>query len=69
MFLVLEMQTSDKVATITTSYDDRKDAESKYHAILSTAATSSVPKHSAILINDDGVTIKHETYFHVTEAE
>lgn len=69
MFLVLEMQTSDKVATITTSYDDRKDAESKYHAILSAAATSSVPKHSAILINDDGVTIKHETYFHVTEAE
>ena len=68
MYIVLEIQTSTTVATIVDSYADRNQAESKYHQILTAAALSSVPKHSAVLMNDGGQTMKNETYIHeVTE--
>ena len=68
MYIVIEIQTSNTVATIVNSYEDRNQAESKYHQILTAAALSSVPKHSAVLMNDEGQTIKSETYIHeVTE--
>lgn len=68
MYIVLEIQTSNTVATIVNSYEDRNQAESKYHQILTAAALSNVPKHSAVLMNDVGQTIKNETYIHeVTE--
>ena len=68
MYIVIEIQTSATVATIVNSYEDRNQAESKYHQILTAAALSSVPKHSAVLMNDVGQTIKNETYIHeVTE--
>lgn len=68
MYIVLEIQTSNTVATIVNSYEDRNQAESKYHQILTAAALSNVPKHSAVLMNDEGQTIKSETYIHeVTE--
>lgn len=68
MFIVLEIQTSTTVATIVNSYEDRNQAESKYHQILSAAATSSIPKHSAVLMDDEGNRIKSECYIHeVTE--
>lgn len=68
MYIVLEIQTTSTVATLVNAYEDRNQAESKYHQILSAAALSSVPKHSAVLMNDVGQTIKNETYIHeVTE--
>ena len=68
MYIVIEIQTSTTVATLVNSYEDRNQAESKYHQILTAAALSSVPKHSAVLMNDVGQTIKNETYIHeVTE--
>lgn len=68
MYIVVEIQTSTTVATLVNSYEDRNQAESKYHQILTAAALSSVPKHSAVLMNDEGQTIKSETYTHeVTE--
>ena len=68
MYIVIEIQTSNTVATLVSSYEDRNQAESKYHQILTAAALSSVPKHSAVLMNDVGQTIKNETYIHeVTE--
>lgn len=68
MYIVIEIQTSTTVATLVNSYEDRNQAESKYHQILTAAALSSVPKHSAVLMNDEGQTIKDETYIHeVTE--
>lgn len=68
MYIVIEIQTSNTVATLVNSYEDRNQAESKYHQILTAAALSSVPKHSAVLMNDEGQTIKDETYIHeVTE--
>lgn len=67
MYIVLEIQTSTSVATIVDSYSDRNQAESKYHQILSAAALSSVPKHSAVLMDDVGETIKMDSYIHETE--
>lgn len=68
MYIVVEIQTSTTVATIVDSYEDRNQAESKYHQILTAAALSSVPKHSAVLMNDVGQTIKNETYIHEVTA-
>lgn len=68
MYIVVEIQTSNTVATLVNAYEDRNQAESKYHQILTAAALSSVPKHSAVLMNDVGQVIKQDSYIHeVTE--
>ena len=62
-FFVIECQTNgDTASTIPVWYADKAQAESKYHQILSAAATSSVEKHGAILLNDDFRTFKRELY-------
>lgn len=68
MYIVLEIQTTSTVATLVNAYEDCNQAESKYHQILTAAALSSVPKHSAVLMNDVGQTIKNETYIHEVTA-
>lgn len=64
MYIVIEIQTSTTVATIVNSYDNINQAESKYHQILTAAAISDVPKHGAVLLNDEGQMINHECYIH-----
>ena len=64
MFIVIEIQVTDQVATIVNSYTDRLEAESKYHQILTAAAVSEVPKHGAVLLNDEGQRINSECYIH-----
>ena len=68
MFVVLEIQAGETIATIVNSYEDRLLAEQKYHQILAAAAVSNVPKHSAVLMTDEGVRIKNEVYVHEVEA-
>ena len=68
-FIVMEIQTSDSVATIVQDYPERPEAESRYHAILSAAAISAVPKHGAIMLTDEGERLKGECYTHIEEAE
>lgn len=69
MFIVMEIQTSEQVATIVNAYDDRNQAENKYHAILSAAAVSAVPKHGAVMLTDEGVRLKSECYIHEEPEE
>ena len=70
MFIVIEIQTSTQVATIVNAYEDRNTAEQKYHMILSAAAVSTVPKHGAVMLTDEGVRLKGECYIHEqTEPE
>lgn len=64
MFIVIEIQVTDQVSTIVNSYTDRLEAESKYHQILTAAAVSDVPKHGAVLLNDEGQRINSECYIH-----
>lgn len=68
MFYVIEIQTNAETgAVIPFTFLDRDQAEAKYHSLLSIAATSQVPKHGAMLFNDDGFVIKAEVYNHGSE--
>lgn len=64
MYIVLEIQASDTIATTINSYEDRNTAESRYHQILAAAAMSTIPHHSAVLMNEVGNTIKSDSYTH-----
>ena len=70
-YIVLEIQaTTDNTSVLHNVYADRETAENKYHTILAFASTSSVPKHSAVMLNERGVWIKGETYTHpITESD
>lgn len=68
MYFVLEIQINNGTGSILPfSFDNQADAEAKYHAILSVAAKPSVDKHSAVLMAENGITLKHESYFHLPE--
>lgn len=63
--IVVEIQkTGDQVAAILTTHTDPNEAEQKYHTVLPYAAVSSVPVHSAVLLDDTGRGVKAETYYH-----
>ena len=66
MFIVIELQTNEnnKTANIVTAYTDRAEAESKFHTILSAAATSQVPTHAAVMLDERGNLEKSEYYRH-----
>lgn len=71
MFIVLEMQKLDEntLAILpANTYESQAEADSKYHAILSVAAVSSVWKHSAVMLNEDGTPMKYDCYVHIPEA-
>lgn len=56
MFIVIEYQTNaeGQTAMLNNAYADSREAESKYHQILSAAALSGLPKHGAIMFTEDG---------------
>ena len=68
MFYVLELQTDQTGAVLVFTYDNLTQAESKFYAILSAAAVSSVRKHGAIILNEDGIMLKHEVFNHTVQA-
>jgi hypothetical protein len=65
-YLVVEMQTSaDGVLShLETVHKTKAEAEQKYHQILSYAAVSNLPYHSAIIISEKGEWIAADTYPH-----
>ena len=69
MFIVIEMQTNNgEVGTIINKFDDINKAYQKYYQILSAAAVSSVPTHTAIILTERGDVVRVEHFEHV-EAE
>lgn len=63
------MQTNgDQTACLNTAYSDRNEAESNYYRVLSAAAVSNVPMHSAALLNEKGNCLKSDFYDHTEEA-
>lgn len=70
-YLVIEIQTNadGTVGNLVYAYDDRNQAESKYHAVLSTAAISALPMHTCDLIQADGVLLARQCYKHDDEME
>ena len=64
MYIVIEIQSNSDgtVGTIVNSYEQRPQAESKYHQILAVAAVSGLPKHGAVMITDAASVIKSYCY-------
>lgn len=68
MFAVIEIQKNGSSAIpLTSLYDNKDDAYSKYHQILAAAAVSTVQEHSAILISEEGNYMFHEKFVHEGE--
>lgn len=67
MYFVLEIQIGETGTILPYAFDNQADAEAKYHSILAVAAKSNVAKHSAVLMAENGITIKQESYFHIEE--
>lgn len=69
MFIVIELQSykDGECGNIVTPFTDRNEAESKYHTILSAAAVSTVYKHAAAMLTEEGVRLKSECYIHEPE--
>lgn len=65
-YIVIEIQKFDTgaVSTPAWAYDNINSAWSKYHAVLSAAALSQLPVHSAILVNESGFPIEHKAFEH-----
>jgi len=70
-YTVIEQQTSTagQTSVLTQSRSTEQEAESVYHTVLAAAAISSVPVHAASLLNEQGVCLKRECYFHGEESE
>lgn len=68
IYYVIELQTTATGSCIPFAFNDKADAEAKYHSLLAVAAKSDVPKHGVILVNADGFVIKSEVYDHTEPA-
>ena len=66
MYIVIELQKAENghVYNIVTEHASLNEAESKYHSILSAAAMSTIPMHSAIIVSEEGFPVKHYCYKH-----
>ena len=65
-YIVIELQKNSdgSVANLVYAYNTKAQAESKYYAILSAAAVSSVPVHSAIIIQEDAMPVTFKSFSH-----
>lgn len=71
MFFVIETQVNNGTGSaLVTTYEDRNQAESKFHQILQYAAVSEVEKHGAVILTDDCIQVKYQCYEHAkTEGD
>ena len=67
MYIVIELQTNETTAAITTVYNDLNTARQQYHTILAAAAVSKVPVHAAVILSETGGLIAREAYTHGSE--
>lgn len=68
-YVVVELQTNSEghTANITTAHETLEQAYSKYHAVLSSAAVSSVPYHAAVLLNRAGLQLAQWCFEHIEQ--
>ena len=70
-YIVIEIQTGwdGTVGNIVTAYDTKNEAESHYHTVLAAAAISTIMKHSAVIMDEEGAVYGSMCYRHErTEA-
>ena len=70
-YIVIELQKNSEgtVGSFVWTYDNKNEAESKYYTVLSTAAISNVPKHSVVILHEEGFVIRSESYTHYQNEE
>ena len=70
-YIVIELQKNSdgSVGNLVYAFNKKAEAESKYYAILSAAAVSSVPVHSAIIIQEDAVPVQYKSFSHESAVE
>ena len=63
-YIVLEIQKSAQgtVSTLATTYDDKPHADAGYYSLLAVCALSALPKHGALLMNENGIVLKYEMF-------
>ena len=68
-YIVIEIQVNQDgtVGNIVTSYDSLNSAESHYYTVRAAAAVSELPKHSAVIVDDEGGLIGARCYRHGEE--
>ena len=66
MYTVVELQTTGGATAVVVplTYANRNDAEAKFHAVLSVAATSHVEIHSCAVLDERGVAVLNGSYYH-----
>lgn len=72
MYSVIELQKNGgTLAVLHYEYADKNTAQQKYHEVLAYAAVSTLERHSAALLNEDGRELRYESYQHnvYTESE
>lgn len=60
----IQKQHDGTFAHLVHTADHRNAAESTYHQVLASAAISALPKHSAVLITDEGFLLMSQCYKH-----
>ncbi len=71
MYIVMEVQvfSDGSMSTPCYAFENLNSAESKYHSILSSAAVSKLPTHTAFMLTDGGQVLKSECFRHEVEPE
>lgn len=66
MYFVLEIQKwcDGTWHSIVFQYEDRMQAEAKYHYILSEAAVAQIPRNGAVIVDGNGQTLMSYVYQH-----
>lgn len=65
-YIVIELQTNKAgvVGNLVYDYEDRNQAEAKYHTVLAAAAVSELKTHAAVMLTSDGGYIAAQAYEH-----
>lgn len=71
MYAIIEIQTNGDTMSVlpVQTRETLNEAESVWHSILSSAATSTVEHHTAIVIDEDGVVFDNKCYDHTEPQE
>lgn len=69
MYIVIELQTNSNgaIGNFVWSYATEAEAFSKYHSVLSVAATSVLPCHACVILRNDGLQIAAQHFEHRRE--
>ena len=66
-YLIIEIQKSNEGPVAITPVEileTRDAAEHRFHTILASAAISQVNVHSVVMLDDNGDTVRKESYYH-----